>query len=57
MKFVQNSMKIVEKSRVFHKFQQKYAYSPPLKYSGSVLDGRDITSIQMKNAVTRHHWP
>lgn len=38
-----------------HKFQQKYAYSPPLKYSGSVLDGRDITSIQMKNAMFKFY--
>ncbi len=33
------------------KIQQKYAYSPPMKYSGSVLDGRDITSVQMKDAM------
>ena len=26
-----------------HKFQKKLAYSPPKKYSGSCLDGRDIT--------------
>ena len=26
-----------------HKFQIKLAYSPPKKYSGSCLDGRDIT--------------
>ena len=26
-----------------HKFQIKFAYSPPKKYSGSCLDGRDIT--------------
>ncbi len=26
-----------------HKFQLKLAYSPPNKYSGSCLDGRDIT--------------
>jgi len=38
-----------------HKFQQRYAYSPPLKYSGSVLDGRDITSIQMKNATFKFY--
>ena len=33
------------------KIQQKYAYSPPMRYSGSVLDGRDITSVQMKDAM------
>ncbi len=38
-----------------HKFQQKYAYSPPLKYSGSVLDGRDITSVQMKDATFKFY--
>ena len=38
-----------------HKFQKKYAYSPPLKYSGSVLDGRDITSIQMKDATFKFY--
>ncbi len=38
-----------------HKFQQRYAYSPPLKYSGSVLDGRDITSIQMKDATFKFY--
>ena len=26
-----------------HRFQLKHAYSPPKKYSGSCLDGRDIT--------------
>ena len=38
-----------------HKFQQKYAYSPPSKYSGSVLDGRDITSVQMKDATFKFY--
>ena len=38
-----------------HKFQQKCAYSPPTKYSGSILDGRDITSIQMKNAMFKFY--
>jgi cytidylate kinase len=28
---------------LIHKFQLKLAYSPPKKYSGSCLDGRDIT--------------
>ena len=35
---------------IVHKFQQQCAYKPPKKYSGSVLDGRDITSVQMKDA-------
>ena len=38
-----------------HKFQQKYAYSPQLKYSGSVLDGRDIASVQMKDATFKFY--
>jgi len=34
-----------------HKFQQKCAYRPPLKYAGSVLDGRDIITVQVKDAM------
>lgn len=37
--------------KIVHNFQQKCAYYPPKKYAGSILDGRDITSIQMKNAM------
>ncbi len=33
------------------KFQQRYAYNPPKKYAGSVLDGRDITSVILKDAM------
>ena len=36
---------------IVHKFQQKYAYSPPIKYMGSVLDGRDIITVQVKDAM------
>ncbi len=36
---------------IVHKFQQKCAYYPPLKYRGSVLDGRDIITVQMKDAM------
>ena len=36
---------------IVHKFQQKCAYKPPLKYRGSVLDGRDIITIQVKDAM------
>ena len=32
-------------------FQLKCAYNPPLRFSGSVLDGRDITSVIMKKAM------
>ena len=34
-----------------HKFQRKCAYFPPKKYSGSVLDGRDIITVQVKDAM------
>jgi len=37
--------------KTVHKFQQKCAYSPPNKYAGSVLDGRDIITIQVKDAM------
>ena len=36
---------------IVHNFQQICAYKPPKKYSGSILDGRDITSVQLKNAM------
>jgi len=36
---------------IVHKFQQKCAYYPPLKYAGSVLDGRDIITVQVKDAM------
>ncbi len=36
---------------IVHKFQQKCAYSPPLRFSGSVLDGRDIITVQVKDAM------
>ena len=49
------SASIVAKNKkirnIVHKFQQKCAYSPPLKYSGSVLDGRDIITVQVKDAM------
>ena len=36
---------------IVHKFQQKCAYHPPKRYNGSVLDGRDIITVQMKDAM------
>ena len=36
---------------IVHKFQQKCAYKPPLRYKGSVLDGRDIITVQLKDAM------
>ena len=37
--------------KLVFKFQTEYAYNPPKKYNGSILDGRDITSVVMKNAM------
>ena len=37
--------------KIVHNFQIKCAYHPPKKFSGSILDGRDITSVIMKNAM------
>ena len=52
---VANSASIVSKDKkvraIVHKFQQKSAYFPPIKYSGSVLDGRDIITVQVKDAM------
>jgi CMP/dCMP kinase len=36
--------------KIVHNFQVKCAYYPPKKYNGSILDGRDITSVIMKDA-------
>ncbi len=36
---------------IVHSFQQKCAYQPPKRFSGSILDGRDITSVQVKDAM------
>tara|TARA_X000000368_G_scaffold143387_1_gene112998 strand:- start:767 stop:1420 length:654 start_codon:yes stop_codon:yes gene_type:complete len=36
---------------IVHKYQQHHAYNPPKKFSGSILDGRDITSVQLKDAM------
>ena len=33
------------------RFQLECAYNPPSKYSGSVLDGRDIITVQVKDAM------
>ena len=37
--------------KIVHNFQVKYAYKPPKKFNGSILDGRDITSVIMKKAM------
>ena len=36
-------------------FQYKCAYNPPRIFSGSVLDGRDITSVIMKKAMFKFY--
>ena len=40
---------------IVHKFQQRFAYNPPKQYKGSILDGRDITSIQIKDAMFKFY--
>ena len=40
---------------IVHKFQQECAYNPPEKYDGSVLDGRDIISVQIKDAMFKFY--
>ena len=41
--------------QIVHKFQQKCAYQPPKKYRGAVLDGRDIITIQLKDAMFKFY--
>ena len=40
---------------IVHKYQQKCAYNPPKKYKGSVLDGRDIITVQLKDAMFKFY--
>ena len=37
--------------KIVYNFQIKCAYKPPKKFKGSILDGRDITSVIMKKAM------
>ena len=37
--------------KIVHNFQKRCAYRPPKKFNGSILDGRDITSVIMKDAM------
>ena len=37
--------------KIVHYFQTQCAYNPPKKYRGSVLDGRDIGSLIVKDAM------
>ena len=52
---VATSASIIAKDKkirnIVHEFQQKCAYCPPPKFSGSVLDGRDIITVQVKDAM------
>jgi CMP/dCMP kinase len=52
---VATSASIIAKDKIIrkivHNFQLQCAYSPPKKFLGSVLDGRDITSVVVKNAM------
>ena len=41
--------------KIVKKFQLNCAYNPPKKFAGSVLDGRDITSVLMKNAMFKFY--
>ena len=41
--------------QIVKKFQIKCAYNPPKIYSGSVLDGRDITSVIMKDSMFKFY--
>ena len=56
---VANSASIIAKDKGIRKiikyFQIKNAYNPPKKYAGSVLDGRDITSVIMKDAMIKFY--
>ena len=41
--------------KIVHNFQIKCANEPPVRFQGSVLDGRDITSVIMKNAMFKFY--
>ena len=51
---VATSASIIAKDRrirkIVHNFQLQCAYNPPKIFFGSILDGRDITSVIVKNA-------
>ena len=37
--------------KIVHNFQKECAYNPPKKFAGSILDGRDIITVQVKDAM------
>ncbi len=41
--------------KIIKKFQLECGYNPPKQFSGSVLDGRDITSVIMKDAMFKFY--
>ena len=41
--------------QIVKNFQKNCAYNPPDKFAGSVLDGRDITSVIMKKATIKFY--
>ena len=41
--------------KIVKRFQLECAYNPPKEFSGSVLDGRDITSVIMKDAMFKFY--
>ena len=41
--------------KIVRNFQKKCAYNPPKKYKGSVLDGRDIASVIVKDAMFKFY--
>ena len=47
--------KINRVRKLVKNFQMNFAYNPPKKYLGSVLDGRDITSVIMKDAMFKFY--
>ena len=56
---VANSASIIAKDKkirtIIKKFQLDFAYNPPKIFSGSILDGRDITSMIMKDAMFKFY--
>ncbi len=56
---VANSASIIAKDLKIRKlvknFQINCAYNPPGNFKGSILDGRDITSVIMKNAMFKFY--
>ncbi len=56
---VARSASIIAKDKkirdIVKNFQLKCAYYPPSKFNGSILDGRDITSVLMKNAMFKFY--